>query len=156
MAGEKQNSTRPYHQIVDQGHGSMESENRAANQRFQHNSKVMQQAQVARATPRTEQPQVTKPELTFAPDRQQGQTHGQLKPEQANPVAKDQDQQQVAKKELSFGSDRKPHRPNYNLLKVEQAKAAGNGQGQQQGEKKALTFGPGREGGQGQDHSRGR
>jgi hypothetical protein len=113
MAGEKQTSTRPYHQIVDQGHGGMESENRAANQRFQHNSKAMQQAQAAPAPARAEQTQAAKPELTFAPDRQQGQIHGQLKQEQASFAAKDQAQQQGAKKELSFASDRQPSRPNY-------------------------------------------
>jgi hypothetical protein len=119
----------------------------------------MQQVQAARATAGAEQIQSAKPELTFAPDRQQGQNHGQLNQEQADPTAKDQAQQQGAKKELSFGSDRQPNRPNYNQLKVEQAKASIARQQQQQGaEKKGLTFGPGREGGQGkdQDHSRGR
>jgi hypothetical protein len=158
----------PHPRQADQARGDMVSENRAANERFQRNSKVLQQEQAARTEARTggagqqeiaaSQPQAAKPELSFAPDRQQGQTQGPPKQEQANPVAKDQAPQPGAKKELSFGTDRQPHRPNYNLLKVEQAKAVGNAQGQQQGDKKGLTFGPGREDGQGkgQDHGHGR
>jgi len=149
---------QPYRQHqADQGRGDMVSENRAANARFERNSKALQQEQAARATARTEQTQAAKPELTFGPDRQHGQNTGQPKQEQADPPAKGQAQQQGAKKELSFGGDRQPNRPNYNQLKVEQAKASiAREEQRQSSEKKGLTFGPGREGGQGQDHGHGR
>ncbi len=99
--------TQPYrpHQ-VDQGRGDMVSENRAANDRFERNSKALQQEQGARAASRTDQAAAAKPELAFGPDRQHGRNYGQLKQEQAKATGKEQGPQQSEKKGLTFGPGR--------------------------------------------------
>jgi hypothetical protein len=138
----------PYRQqLADQGRGDMVSENRAANDRFERNSKALQrgegQPSPARSDPGQAPPgQGEKRELSFGADRQPNQqNHAQLKQEQAPGATKGDGQQQAAKKELSFGADRQPNRQNHAQLKQEQSA------------KKELSFGPGR--GQGQGQSQG-
>jgi hypothetical protein len=120
---------------ADQGRGDMVSENRAANERFQRNSKMLQQEQSARNEARPTQPQAGAKELAFAPDRQAGPNFNQLKQEHAQAVT----QGQGAKKELSFGADRQQGLNSAQLGKNQGEKSQG------QGAKKELSFGADRQ-----------
>jgi hypothetical protein len=120
----------PYRQqLADQGRGDMVSENRAANDRFERNSKAIQQQQQGQpSAARSNQDQASpgqgeKRELSFGADRQTNRqqiSHAQLKQEQAKATVKSDGPQQGDKKELSFGPGR------------------GQGQGQSQGQDQGL------------------